>query len=337
MKQKALLLFGLYSFLVFSQTNDYTKYHTLINKAEELYFMEHKTDSTLFYYNQVFKEYNFIYVKDLVNAAQIALFEKRPYRFYIEKGFEQGLKIAHLNYYPLFKKELQKLQKDTKLIKTYNQNRKKYIARIDFDYRNTIYYLAIKDQLNKQKPKYHNIVYQTTQKLLKYIKNKGFPGDKLIGIEDNSIFREIGKSYLDLYQQRKKHKELFHMNSEEESLSTVWAQIILVHNPCSYYLLKKTLLNEIKKGNIHPRDVGLIYDNAYRYKSEFPYYCDKIKLTGAYLLNPAALGHIKNINLDTVNAMRKKMLIVSTMVDAKKKDYEIKYGFKLFSGFWDCR
>ncbi|HRB70713.1 MAG TPA: hypothetical protein PK776_02585 [Flavobacterium sp.] len=113
------------------------------------------------------------------------------------------------------------------------------------------------------------------------------------------------------------------------------------NHPCTQPLLvlppKKTLLNEIKKGNIHPRDVGLIYDNAYRYKSEFPYYCDKIKLTGAYLLNPAALGHIKNINLDTVNAMRKKMLIVSTMVDAKKKDYEIKYGFKLFSGFWDCR
>lgn len=336
MKQKVIFLLSLYSCLVFSQAKDYTDYHKLINKAEELYFIEHKTDSSLFFYNQVFKDYDFIYTKDLINAAQIAFFEKKPYRFYIEKGFEQGLKIAHLKYYPLFKKELQKLNKDPKLKKTYIQNRKKYISRIDFDYLNAIYYLAIKDQLDKRKPKYIDTVYKTTQKLQEYIKNKGFPGDRLIGIADSTIFQEIGKSYLDLYPQRKRHKELFYMGSDEEILSPKYPQIILIHNPCSFYLMKETLLNEIKKGNIHPRDVALIHDNAYRYR-DFPYYCDKIKLKGTYLLNPASLEYLKNINLDEVNAMRKKMFIVSTMVDDKKKEYEIKYGFKLFSGFWDCR
>jgi hypothetical protein len=35
--------------------------------------------------------------------------------------------------------------------------------------------------------------------------------------------------------------------------------------------------------------------------------------------------------------MRERLFIVSTFVDDKKKEYEIKYGFKMFSGYWNCR
>ena len=43
---------------------------------------------------------------------------------------------------------------------------------------------------------------------------KGFPGDRLIGISDSTIFKEIGKPYLDLYPQRKTYKKLWYRSSE---------------------------------------------------------------------------------------------------------------------------
>lgn len=41
--------------------------------------------------------------------------------------------------------------------------------------------------------------------------------------------------------------------------------------------------------------------------------------------------------LKKTNEMRKALYIVSTEVDDKKSEFETKYGFKLFSGFWNCR
>ena len=42
-------------------------------------------------------------------------------------------------------------------------------------------------------------------------------------------------------------------------------------------------------------------------------------------------------NIDETNKMRKSLYIVSTYVDEKKREYELEYGFRLFTGFWNCR
>lgn len=321
----------------FSQKSDYIDYHKDINKAEQLFFIENKTDSALFYYDRVFTNYDFIFVKDLVNAAQIAIFSKKAYRKYIERGFSQGLKLSHLKNYPLFAKVYSSLLKDKKLLSIYQINRKKYISRIDFKYLDWIYKIAIKDQKNKfLKDDYSSLVFQTTNRLKDSIIKKGFPGDRLIGIADSTIFKEIKKPYLDLYEQRKGDSKLWYMTSDEQILSPNWPQIILVHNPCSYYLYKTILLDEMRKGNIHPRDIALIYDNMYRSKNEFPSYCDNVPLKGVYGLNMFT-DYSTYTNKKETNEMRKMLYIVSTDIDDKKMEFEKKYGFRLFSGFWSCR
>ena len=42
--------------------------------------MEDKAASSLFYYDKAFKEYDFIFVKDLINASQIAVYSNKPYQ-----------------------------------------------------------------------------------------------------------------------------------------------------------------------------------------------------------------------------------------------------------------
>lgn len=333
---RPLLLFLLLCSNCFSQQQDYVSYHISINKAEELFFMKNNADSALYHYDNVFKDYDFIFVKDLVNAAQIAIFSKKPYRKYLERGFEQGLKLIHLKNYPLFANIYPSLLKDRKLLTAYKENRKKYLSRINFDYLDKIYKMAIADQKSKSSKDYATLISKTTNKLEYLIREKGFPGDRIIGIADSTVFSEMGKPHLDLYEQRKTDLNLFYMTADEHILSPNWPQIMLVHNPCSYHLYKETLLAEMKKGNIHPRDIGLIHDNMYRFKDYFPGYCSGVSLKGVYRLNMFT-DYSRLNNVKETNEMRKKLYIVSIEIDEKKREFEQKYGFRLFSGFWGCR
>ncbi len=314
-----------------SQKKDYRSYHRKINKAEKFFFIEQKADSALYLYEEVFQKYNFIFVKDLINASQIALYTEKPYLKYIKQGFTHGLKIEHLKQYPLFSSIYETLLLDKELHEVYKKERATYLKQIDFDYLELIYMLAIKDQKEKHKKKnYKQKNKEITDKLIKLTLKKGFPGDKTIGIDNSTAFKEIGKSYKDLKNRTKNNKTLWYMSLQNNSLSSKYPLVILVHNPCAYLQYKDTLYKEMIKGNIHPRDIGLIYDNTYRFKQ-----CKK-SLKGAFFLNMfTSYTNLKNDIL--TNKLRADLYITSLEIDDKKKEYEQKHGFKLFSGFWNCR
>ncbi|WP_459212008.1 hypothetical protein [Aquimarina rhabdastrellae] len=340
MKVYSIIIF-FYLFITFSfaQEQNYTHYHKEINKAEELFFVQQKTDSALYYYDKVFKTYDFIFLKDLINAAQIAVYTKKPYKKYIEKGFEQGLKISHLQNYPLFN-DYYKKNKDSKTLqKVYKEARKNYLKKIDFEYLDLIYKLAIKDQLNKHKSKnqskYRDQVYNITERIKDSVIKRGFPGDRVIGISDSTIFKEIGKPHLDLYDQRKKYKKLSYMVSGEKYLNAKHPIVIFIHNPCSYFLYKDMFIEEIKKGNMHPREVAILHDNIYGYYGNIPS-CKGMKKNAAYFVHPF-ISYSKKMDKVVAEKMREELFIVPMIVDAKKKLYEKEHGFKLFSGFWGCR
>ena len=82
-------------FQAISQKPNYEIYHGYINKAEELFFVEGKPDSSLYYYKKAFTEFDFVFAKDPLNAAQIAYFSQQPFEEYLVKGFENGLKLSH--------------------------------------------------------------------------------------------------------------------------------------------------------------------------------------------------------------------------------------------------
>ncbi len=332
-----IILFFFFSLTAIAQEKDYIQYHKDINKAEELFFLQSQTDSALYYYDKVFGAYDYIFVKDLVNAAQISIFSDKPYQKYIEQAFEYGLKLEHLKSYPLFAKVLPQLSQDKKLKSLYAEKRKIYLSKINFNYLDQIYKMAIQDQKTKSQNNYQINILKTTDKLIYLTLAKGFPGERLLGISDSTIFKEINKPHLDLYEQRKDAKNLFYMNSNEKGLAQEWSLVMFVHNDCSYKLYHKILLDEVKKGNIHPRDVGLIYDNMFRtQRNDYPSYCGAVNFKGVYRLNLFTdYSNFKDIN--QTNKMREELFIVSNYVDDKKRDYEFDHDFKLFSGFWWCR
>jgi hypothetical protein len=325
------------SFNSFSQRANYIGYHVYINKAEEMFFMKQKSDSALFYYDKAFKEYDeFIFVKDLINAAQISVFSNKPYLKYIEKGFLYGLKLSHLDNYPLLSKIKTDAESKNRLEKVYKKARKKYLSKIDFNHLDELYNLAIIDQKEKIRKDYDSLVYERTNKIIELTLKNGFPGDKLIGISDDSVFSESNKENSDLAKRVKDDPKLFYMTADEKILSAKWPLIMFIHNPCSYLLYEKVFLNQLEKGYMHPRDIALLYDNQYRYINYFPNYCESIKLNGVYRLN-FFTEYLEHNNIEETNKMRERLFIVSTFVDDKKKEYEIKYGFKMFSGYWNCR
>lgn len=326
-----------------NSTKNYFDYHKKINRAETLFFLKDEVDSSLTLYDEVFNNYDFIFLTDLVNAAQIAHFSDKPYKKYLKRGFEFGLKFEHLKNYPLFKDDLNDLKKDKLLQQAYAVKRKEYLKKIDFNYLNWIYHLFIKDQLDKNKPdyKYEKIIHISLNLIKNKIKQKGFPGERLLGIADSTVFAEHGIPQLDLKEQIKKYDDkLWYVETDDEALSQTKIFVLLVHHHSSYRELRKLLWKQIKKGNVHPREIGMLFDNMYRFSNGrfAPFKNDPPDKKVYFRLNQFTTYPVKNKNnIKTTNALRKSFYIVPLEVDKMKKEFESKYGFVLFLGFWNCR
>lgn len=336
---KNVFFIFLVSLQIFSQKNNtnYFDYHNQINKAETLLFKENNLDSCFYYYNKTFKEFDFIFVKDLVNAAQIAKLNKREYKKYIMQGFENGLKLYHLESFSIFKNELSSLQKDQKLIIKYNEGRKKYLARIDFEYLDKVYNVAIGERVNKyfERSKHkHKLEYEFSV-LSNIIKKKGFPGDKLLGIADSTIFRETKSVKLDISirENKTKIREVYkHYNKiNEVTFSQSIIRIFFLNlDFCLFNTLdKKTILSEIKKGNIHPKDVAYYNDSAFIFRKT-----NDANLCGArqaYPLFNIDLVTEEDFNIHKANEIRKQFYMVDYDIDLKKREFEKQNNLKLFS------
>lgn len=273
-----LLLFFIIK-LCYSQNEDYRNYHKYINKAEIFFLMENNVDSSLFYYDKAFNEFEFNFLKDLVNAAQISKFSNKNYLKYIEKGFEYGLKLNHLNRYPIIKSELKELETNKKLQIIYKTNRAKYLKKIDLDYLNSVYEIAINDQVNKYLPrkKYYYKLKNDILRIKNIINLKGFPGEKNIGISDSTLFREIKHiRYKDISTRlfNKPKAKTFDEIEESQLMSYIIIPLFLHYDFCFFNdFEEQEIINEIKNGNIHPRDIALINDFSFIQKCNGFSYC----------------------------------------------------------------
>lgn len=211
------------------------------------------------------------------------------------------------------------------------------MSKLNDNYLDFIYDLYLKDQINKRDKKYDILIKNIEQQLLVKIDNYGFPGDKIIGINDSLIFQEKKSKFLDLYKRIINKKDLKHVTSSTSELSASKSLVVLVHHKCFYQNNKLKLIDEMKKGNIHPRDLALLHDNIFRFSNDLPSYCNKtLNFNESFMIN-LFTDYPKNLDLKKINENRKKLFIVSIEIDNIKKEYEKLYGFKLFSGFWDCR
>ena len=133
-----------------------------------------------------------------------------------------------------------------------------------------------------------------------------------------------------------RYHNLSYCIADEQSLSMTYSIIPLVHYGCSFPELEPFLVAAIEKGEIHPREVGLLYDNYYRKQPTLDKCKIRPSIEGIFYLNRFCNYQKYRCSPEKANALRSQYYIVPLEVDAKKEAFEKKYGFKLFWGFWSC-
>lgn len=331
---KYYLFFLLSFFSLNAQKNDnYFDYHDKINKAEILYFLEKKTDSSLLVYDEVFNDFEFIFLKDLLVAAQIAKFNNKEFDKYIFKGFEFGLKIDDLKRFPVLKSNFYKYSNDKEVLNKFKEGRKKYLQKIDFDYLDYVYDLAIRDQIYKYKDDYDNRINKTIAELIDTIKKKGFPGERRLGITDTLIFKEKGLFKKDINDRARKLKITKHFVYNSNRLQFDTSIPMFLHHKCVFNKYESILLNEVKKGNVHPQDLAFFNDFNLMYQSTLPSYCKGCKSEGAYYLSKRRSVLESEIEIKNANLLREKMHMIPFEVVLIKEKFAIENNFILNFGY----
>lgn len=351
---------------------NYNQYHQYINRAEISFFLNHNADSCLFYYDQAFRNFKFNFVSDLINAAEIAYFSQKPYNRYIEKAYSYGFKAEYLKDIPLFDSTV--IIKYTNFEKTelYKQIRAEYLKTIDTSLLSWTYNLAIEDQLAKRTKhdQYYSFLEEKMPEVEQKIEEYGFPGNRLIGIENPVVFGELGKPTLNFSERVKPYSSvlcdtlkdfyvmiggdsmLCHVKNagqvvcfdlEPEMLGNHLLILYLYHYECTYACFKDWMLKEIEKGNLHPREFAMFHDEMVYFKDNIQNhltYCEDYNTEEdnfqVILKGESDTNFPMSIDPEITNKIRSKYNIVPLKVDAQKREYESQYGFKLFWGFWQC-
>lgn len=283
-----LLLIG---YINLSAAQDYTKYHLAIIKAEEQIFVKQQFDDGLKTYSVLFKEYDFVFVHDCVMAMQIALHtnnEKRLLEF-TTKAMLNGLAPKHLEspFMKYFQQHALYIKHKDSIARIFKANRQHYLQRIDTGALITMMQLFCNDQLEKNPARgesimTHNKRYRpqimvTTDALRKLIAEKGYPSDKLIGIDQQDLLHELKTGRMDPFDYYKKYKDEPQHNIgegqfdlDEYHLASSIVLPVIVHYA---YMIKGNAdrkrcllyaddfyLQQIKLGNLHPKDFAFMYD-----------------------------------------------------------------------------
>lgn len=286
MKSILSLLLILFSTTIYAK--DYYDYHRAINKAEEHIFVNNKIDSGINLYTQIFKEFDFVYAGDCLIAIQIALYANNEKAFlnFTEKAFQNGLMLRNFKKVYYIKHHAFYLKDTARFIALYKSSRPHYLARIDTAALKKIHALKAEDQLVKNNIKWPNGQYEsereykrrytpfienTIVELKKIAFEKGFPSDKIVGIDQSDIMRELKLSAPDMMEYWWKNKNRNECNivqsqfqSDEEYLFSDYHIPPMIHHPKVYDIFDEQFYRQqIKLGNIHPKDVAFLHDNTY--------------------------------------------------------------------------
>ena len=227
---------------------DYIEYHKQITETERL-LSEREFGDALIIYEQVFKLYDFVFLRDYKVASQLALYldDKRKAFDYIQKGLVAGweLKAVRKNH---FLKPLQKEPEWRTIEQSYNNLHSQYETRIDSDLREKVRLMFKKDQKkalvalfrigNKAQERYGTKKFAPHSEnqmfeLIKILDDQGYPGEQLIG--NNYWMSTI----------------LSHHNSISKEY---------VNQDTLYNFIKPKLIKAIENGQISPYEFAMIDD-----------------------------------------------------------------------------
>ena len=325
----------------------YFEYHAQVNKAESLYFIANRPAAAFKVYDDLLSCYDFVFVRDFYVAAQIACTcnDRKRVSHYLDACFKNGLRLEQLGLSPVFKEYGFTVSADTALSALYERDRNQYLAHLNQGYRAKMYQLYSEDQIDKHGPNksYRQSIQAHMQEFLDDIAVSGFPGAKLIGIDDATV-RVKGLSFKQWYQKvcsvRGVAIDEYHGNGEDASLASCTFIPFLLHHPCAYEKIQPFIRQEIAKGNLHPRDVGLLHDNIMRLGAQSRMLSIPCKAPGKYFFKLNSFcAYPANWRKDRlqIDSLRATLNICSLLTDSLKNQKMTALGFYHDFGFWSCR
>jgi hypothetical protein len=289
---------------------DYIDYHKQIIEAERLLSEEEFSDA-LIRYEQVFKHYVFVFIRDYKVASQLALYldDKRKAFDYIQKGLAAGWELKALRKNQ-FLKPLQKEPEWRTIEQSYNNLHSQYETRIDSDLREKVRLMFKKDQKkalgalfrigNKAQERYGTKKFAPHSEnqmfeLIKILDDQGYPGEQLIG--NNYWMSTI----------------LSHHNSISKEY---------VNQDTLYNFIKPKLIKAIENGQISPYEFAMIDDWYIAVNSGRTQ-------TGYGFLNPPLSS-----TLTETNKLREKIGLRTIELRNKLVDVENETGINFYLPDW---
>jgi len=345
--------------------NDYSRYHLSIIKIEEQLFVSGKIDDGLKSYLRLFQEYDFVFLQDCLTAIQMSLYagDEAAFLAFIDKATKNGLMPRHLKRIAYIKDNAL-YKKNTDTIETiYNRNRFSYLNRVDTAVLRSVYSICAFDQIDKIKRpgesrdkyevRYKADLVRSISRLRKIIDIKGWIGDKLIGVDQNDIMKELRVNGLDFHEYYTKYKEEAVRNTQSQFLlneisfsSTPVIPLILHYGMFQGdYNRKKNFiysdsffLKQIRSGNIHPKEVAFFYDQSYsEVRGSKPDTKKGEKYFGVGLRIADTQADSLIIPDEDINRFRKELFIAPVQSDRAKVTFILKNGMYIGWGFHSMR
>ena len=299
-------------------TSDYLDYHRYIYQAEK-FFLEGKDSLSMELYKKVFAAYPFIFAKDAAIATQIAAKNNNLALFYYfaGKSFSGGVQLDCFLNIPILSQYIGRNNIADTLSKMNEGHRMLYLASIDLKKKQLYISNYRKEQLFKKEKKieeYKNAVLANINRIRQDITEGGFPADRIIGLDDAFLTPE----------------------RDHCQLSSELALISLYHYPCSYSTFKDVWFEEVRKGNIHPKDVAYIFEYegelSKNKHNRFEDRCTPLDKSSILVyidwdspLDPATFKR--------ANEQRQAFFLPPIQHDLEKREYAQRNGMRLFFGF----
>lgn len=257
MRITALIIFLLCSSSTIAQ--DYYEYYEGINKAKYS-LVEDSLEKGVNHYFETFEKFDFVFARDCFNALEVAsiLGEVDKVDYFLRRCLKQGIEFNLLEQNSILT-EFKKTDAWPDVLLAKDSLRSIYESSVNWGIRNEINTMFAEDQairdlahknrfnisrIRKINKQFEETDRKLVHRLLEITKEYGFPGEKIIGIDNNSMHPKI------------------HSNRMTAGMPIV----ILIHHysqPNQSY--NSLLVNEIKKGNLLNEHYATISDFQYTY------------------------------------------------------------------------
>ncbi|MDA8692787.1 hypothetical protein N9L92_01905 [Saprospiraceae bacterium] len=231
---------------------DYLDYHQSIIIAEDL-ISDEKFEDAVVEYNKLFEAYDYVFIKDLLIAAQIAYLSKNIEKTneWLIEAISDGYDCDCIDRLPVFKEYVK--SNDWIIIESKSKElNEAYLGTIDRGLYYEFHHRYKEEQENKSnRSRYRDIVISNYKRIKELMDTIPFPSERIIGIDNGAIFKTSSGGSL---------------SNCEASNSKVIPTLLHYDNPITDIGIEK-FLYALKLGHLHPRQFASIYSFETSYLS----------------------------------------------------------------------